>query len=406
VHSGSKAFFAEFCVSPCVPRLLVHVLHALLCLTAFYYNPVEIHAQTQVSDVALSVAVRVNGIPARFLLDTGADRSVLDKEFAQRLGLHSGQIMDVQRAFLTETDEVIHVRDLNLGSVSSENLEMITSDLAASTRAVGFRVDGVIGVDVLRRFSVKLRLSSGEVTFQQKAGHANRSLLVRLHNVGGRYFVPLRIQDVPLELLLDTGTNLSVLSPNAWTRLSSKWTPTSIIEGIRSAGGSVETKLFCAPEVTLKGKGYRNIPMRISPATSEGFFADPAFQGLLGSEFLERFVILLDLSNDTMELSEDPQYEPDPSRFSTIGIQYTRGPAGQFTIIAVWSPSPAATAGLKAGDQILSVNGLSTKDIGFEALSQQIHGIAGRDVRLVLISGGVEIHVSIKIADLICQGRL
>jgi hypothetical protein len=94
--------------------------------------------------------------------------------------------------------------------------------------------------------------------------------------------------------------------------------------------------------------------MRVEPPTSADLFSNPDVDGLLGSDFLRQFVVSLDLAHDSLYLSPDPNFKADQDRFSTIGIQFAKDPIGFFTIMAVWSPSPASEASFKEGDQVPS----------------------------------------------------
>jgi len=104
-----------------------------------------------------------------------------------------------------------------------------------------------------------------------------------------------------------------------------------------------------------------------------------------------------------MYLSKDRRYQMDVNRFSTIGIQFVKDSLGTFTIVAVWTPSPAAKAGLEVGDQIVAVNGLDTAPMDMEGLSRQIHGKSGQEVRLVIRSSGQERTIPLAISNLLCK---
>jgi hypothetical protein len=116
--------------------------------------------------------------------------------------------------------------------------------------------------------------------------------------------------------------------------------------------------------MTIGHTSCENVAMRVQPPTSDGFLSNTDVDGLLGSDFLRQFVVSLDLANDSLYLSPDPNFRADQDRFSTIGVQFAKDPTGFFTIMAVWNPSPASQARLKVGDQVLSVNGSNTIGIG------------------------------------------
>jgi len=65
--------------------------------------------------------------------------------------------------------------------------------------------------------------------------------------------------------------------------------------------------------------------------------------------------------------------------------------AGQVVIIEVLDETPASESGLRAGDMILAVNGVSTARLGLDQVSQMIRGAAGTEVVLrIQRSGQVE----------------
>ena len=362
-------------------------------------------AQSHNIDGIFLVDARVNGSPAVLVLDTGAEHSLLDREFAQRLDLHPVAHADLQTPYSSKNAEVMLVPHLDIQSVPSSSLRMMIDDLAATSGALGSHIDGVLGNDVIRKSPIKLDYSVGSVTFGRVSA-APHSFPIKLRRMGNRYFVNLNFDGVPLTFLLDTGTNFSVLSNSGWSRLNQDKKTLSVIDGVRSSGTSAPSKLVCIRQMTLGRTSYENLPVRVQPPTSDGFFSNPDVDGLLGSDFLKQFVVSLDLANDSLYLSPDPNFKPDQDRFSTIGIQFVKDPSGFFTVMAVWSPTPASQGGLKVGDQILSINGLSTLEMTQEDLSQQLHGESGRKIQLVIRSGENQRDVRLEIRNLLCQSPL
>jgi predicted aspartyl protease len=363
------------------------------------------HAQSRNVDGIFLVDAKVNGSPAVLVLDTGAEHSLLDREFAQRLDLHPVAHADLQTPYSSKNTEVILVPHLDIQSVYSGSLRMMTDDLAATSGALGVHIDGVLGNDIIRKFTITLDYSVGSVTFG-RISVPTHGVPIKLRRIGNRYFAHLNVDGVPVTFLLDTGTNFSVLSNSGWSRLNRDKKALSVIDGVRSSGTSVPSKLVCIRQMTIGGTSYENLPMRVQSPTSAGFFSNPDVNGLLGSDFLKQFVVSLDLANDSLYLRRDPNFKADQDRFSTIGIQFAKDPTGFFTVMAVWSPTPASQGGLKIGDQILSVNGLSTIEMTQEDLSRQLHGESGSKIQVVIGSGENQHTVPLEIRNLLCQSPL
>jgi predicted aspartyl protease len=360
------------------------------------------YAESRNIDGIFLVDARVNGSPAVLVLDTGAEHSLLDREFAQRLDLHPVAHANLQTPYSSKNVDVILVPHLDIQSVPSSSLRMMTDDLAATSEALGVHIDGVLGNDVIRKFPVKLDYSVGSVTFG-RISVAPHGVPIKLRRIGNRYFAHLKFDGIPLTFLLDTGTNFSVLSSSGWSRLNQDKKALPVIDGVRSSGTSAPSKLVCIRQMTVGGTSYENLPMRVQPHTSAGFFSNPNVDGLLGSDFLKQFVVSLHFANDSLYLSPDPNFKADQDRFSTIGIQFAKDPTGFFTVMAVWSPSPASQGGLEIGDQILSVNGLSTIEMTQEDLSRQLHGESRRKIQLVIRSGENQRTIRLEIKNLLCQ---
>jgi len=362
-------------------------------------------AQSHNVDGAFLVDARVNGSPAVLLLDTGSEHSLLDRKFAQRLGLHPVADASVQKLYSSEQSGIVLVTDLDIESIHCSDLNVMTDDLTSSSKALGVHIDGVLGNDFLSQFTVMLDYSAGTVTFDHKSP-MHQGIPIKLRRIGNRYFAQLNFDGVPLIFLLDTGTNFSALSQSGWARLNQNKTVLSLIDGVRSSGTSATSKLVCIHQVTFGRTSYQNLPMRVQPATSAGIYANPAVDGLLGSDFLEQFVASLDLANNALYLSPDHNFKADRDRFSTIGIQFTKDPAGFFTILAVWSPTPASEANINIGDQILSVNGQNTTEMTQEDVSRRLHGEPGRKIQLRVRSSGDQQTLSLIIRNLLCQSPL
>jgi predicted aspartyl protease len=359
-------------------------------------------AQSHNIDGTFLLDAGVNGFPAVLLLDTGAEHSILDREFAQRVGLHPVGYADLQRPYSSENTAVMLVPHLDIQSVHCSGLRMMTDDLAATSGALGVHIDGVLGNDVMRKFIITLDYSAGSVTFG-RIPVAPHGFPIRLRRIGNRYFAHSNLDRVPLTFLLDTGTNFSVLSNSGWSKLNQDKKVLSVIDGVRSSGTSAPSKLVCIHEMTIGHFSYGNVAMRVQPPTSAGFLSNADIDGLLGSDFLRQFVVSLDLANDSLYLSPDPNFQADQDRFSTIGIQFAKDPTGFFTIMAVWNPSPASEARLKVGDQVLSVNGSNTIGMTQEDLSRQLHAESGHNVQVVISSDGDERTVVLTIRNLLCE---
>jgi predicted aspartyl protease len=348
------------------------------------------------------VTATVEGQPAMFLLDTGAERSCLDAGFAARLQLRPTDAEVIRQPYGKGIGEKIRVKQLGIESFQLQDVDMLSIDLNSLTLGSGISIDGIVGSDVLRHFTVRINFSTGSVEFGTNATKPMSGVPVLLQSVEGHYFVPLIVQGTPVNLLLDTGTNASSVSSHAWSGITMHWHPRTMVDGVRSTAGSDSGKFVLIPKIEIGGVMSRDAALRVHPQTRDGSFADANFDGLVGTDILRKFIVTLDLANNRMYLTSNPKARADPYLFSTIGIQFVKDAEGSFTIMAVWNPSPAARAGLKVGDRIVAVNQIDAHQMSLDDLSRRIHGRPGTEVYLAIDSAGLLHSVTMATSCLLC----
>lgn len=124
--------------------------------------PVVVHVAPH-GATAVLVPVYINGRgPFRFVLDTGASRSIVDQHLARRLGFNiqpsHKQLTGVNA---TKSAGRIVVSHWRIGRVQLPAERVLTLSLASDTRGRG--LGGLIGSDNLRRFGSFLLDYSGRV---------------------------------------------------------------------------------------------------------------------------------------------------------------------------------------------------------------------------------------------------
>src|ERR1700722_8183571 len=97
-----------------VPKVMLLVI-ALIILSGTLIK--SSNAQSRNVDGALLVEVRIDRAPAVLLLDTGAERSLLDRESAQRLGLRPVGFANIQKPYSSDQSELVLVTNIEIQSV-------------------------------------------------------------------------------------------------------------------------------------------------------------------------------------------------------------------------------------------------------------------------------------------------
>ena len=160
--------------------------------------------------MAVNVMVGGQG-PFSFLVDTGAERTVIARELAERLGLVEGE--KLRMATIGGSAVVPSYR---VAAVQMANLHLAAIDAPALLgRHLG--AAGLIGVDMLeeRRVLIDFRKESMEILETRKRArpiiHDDDAIVVTARNSAGRLILSdARIDGKRIDVIVDTGAQTSV----------------------------------------------------------------------------------------------------------------------------------------------------------------------------------------------------
>jgi predicted aspartyl protease len=185
----------------------------------------------------------------RFLLDTGASNTAIDRRVAERLGLH-GQPAKVINFDKTVALEWTEVKEMTFGPERICNVRVMIEDLGY-LRSAGAHVDGVIGLDQFRRQSFLVDYARERVVFGPTA-------------TGGMHGVPMRadIKSIRVEVELDVRAVWMVADTGARGIVLYEDTLKDLLANYRvqrragavSLGGPLKNRIAIVPRLRLGGQ--------------------------------------------------------------------------------------------------------------------------------------------------------
>ena len=372
---------------------------ALLAMCALAQETVKV----LVANNIVLVPVRINGQGLLFVLDTGSDGSAIDAALVTPLGLKNVGDVQILRNYRTPETSAVEVESLGIGNHIFEGPLLTVVSTEAPSRALGTKVDGILGNDVLGQLSFKLNYSEQDLVLAPLPQPGNLAAPVQLRRSGNQFFVPVQAMSLPIELLLDTGTNSTNLSWGTWQQLSQQWTPPSIVDGIVRAGAPTPPAfLICLPNVSVGGLTNADQVLRVQRPVESGAFSTAQFDGILGSDLLSEFEITFDLKHNRIFFQKDVHFRADPFRYTTIGIQFARNNKNEYSVMSVWKNSPADKAGVVIGDQIKAINGEAAAPMTSEQVSGRLHGAEGTGVNLSVERDGKPATLALRTRQLLC----
>lgn len=378
-------------------------LIVITCISHVWASPSTSNQNVGIHNGSVLIPVFVNGKHLSFLLDTGSTRSTIAASAVEQLKLEEGSAADVLGNYGTQSLRTVRIGSIKVDNFVLSDQTFAVANLDAVSRAVGVTIDGVVGNDVLTTMTFKLSYSRQSATFGPLSQLGNLGAPITLRQDGNQFYVPVTLLSLARELLLDTGTNSTNLSWETWQQLSKIWTPESVIEGIAGSGNSSSAAfLVCIANTRVGNIEIKNQAVRVQNPVNTGSFSEAGFQGILGSDFLRQFEVTFDLSHALLYLRPDTGFRPDPYKYVTIGIQFAKDTSGAFSVVSVWKNSPAAQAGIEAGDRIAAVDGQSASDLTPEQFSKKLHAKAGSPITLKVEHKNTSSVVTVRTRKLLC----
>jgi hypothetical protein len=172
----------------------------------------------------LTTAVRIDGAgPFRFLVDTGAERTVIADDLAARLALPPGREVLVQGIVRTALARMVEIRELEMGSLVCSRLQVPTLPRSM------LGADGYLGLDVLDGRRVIFDFAAGTLTVTKARGffaelwtRFTRTDEVRvptLGNSGRLRATDCLIDGVPAAAFIDSGAEASIINHRLYAAL-------------------------------------------------------------------------------------------------------------------------------------------------------------------------------------------
>jgi clan AA aspartic protease (TIGR02281 family) len=310
------------------------------------------------------VEVHIDGKPLRLLLDTGAACTVLSPDTARKLGLESQEGKGVVRS--ATGGQVKYRRALtkriSFGDAWTENEPVFVSEMIPG-------IDGLLGMSTLVDWDVRIDPSTKKLILfpASKAppleGETVMPLTCKLINPeasttnqqgfrGMNLTVPVRVGNHELPATPDTGSGGILQIPNS---LMEKFAP----EALKNSQPGLVTS------ITLSGKGVSQTvklpefsfgPDILRGLTTEIIDAPPDSildrEGLIGLNLLRHYIMTFRFAAGELRIKPLGTVQ-EITRTSTAGINM--GP--EFKILSVVPDGPADQAGLRAGDELLEIEG-------------------------------------------------
>lgn len=137
---------------------------------------------------------------------------------------------------------------------------------------------------------------------------------------------------------------------------------------VSAVGGRIAFREARLPALEIGSFVLKN-PVVMLPQSARGAYADRSAAGSLGAGLLERFTVTFDYAHRRLFLAPNRRFS-SPFEADSSGVRVVTQPPALhvFEVEQVISGQPGATAGLRVGDRVTSVNGRATGTLTLEQL--------------------------------------
>ncbi len=296
--------------------------------------------------------VEIAGKAYRFDVDTGSEATILDK----RLKRLVGPVTDKQPTHTPAGDSIREIELfkgplMKLWKSETELPEVGIIDLSALESDIGIRVDGILGMTILRDIPQSWDFSGTRLIWSTNWVNSVSATTVPFEGQSTNWFFyfSATANGIPLRLIVDTGAQGSIdLNPTDWETVFGKNPPkTATIMGEDGFGNEFTSTCARLASLQIGDAVFTNLFCSRNLGTN--------LPSSIGLDFLRRHRVFMDFPNSQLTVERPSGLEKDD--FNMTGIHVRWGKDGLPFVKWVESKSSGEEAGVRKEDRILKLDG-------------------------------------------------
>ena len=334
------------------------------------------------------------GGPWHFLVDTGANTTLVTPEFAQRYGVKDEAALAATPVSVLSADGravallPITVRRLELGDARFENISARIYDCAELSAHLGVKIDGILGFPLFRETLLTLDYPRNRIVLARATGNPLiPGFAVPFNNANKTPLITVRLGDRPFVALLDSGSDAPLT-------LNPVGLEPAFVSGPRT-GSTVSTLAGDRPQkigrlaATFTLADY-SLPAPIADLTDE--------LSSVGGAILQHFTVTFDQENDKVTFYRDSPAPIATAPRRSTGLSFAKTPA-YWRVACIVPGSPAETVGVGAGDLVTRINGEPVARWDFRRYEQLV--AQEREIAFTFLTGKVETEKRLSVFELV-----
>ena len=334
------------------------------------------------------------GGPWRFLIDTGANTTLVTPEFAKRYGIRDPAAAPAGPVSVLSADgrpvilEAVTIGRIALGDARFENISARIYDCASLSAHLGVKIDGILGFPLFRETLLTFDYPRNRIVLARPDRDALiPGLAVPFNNTNKTPLINVRLGDRSFLVLLDSGSDAALtLNPVG-------------LDPVFAFGPRIGSTVS-----TLSG----DRPQRLGRLAGTLTVADYPLPGpiadltddlsALGGAILQNFTVTFDQERDRVTFYRDSPGPIASAARRSPGVSFAKTPA-YWRVASVVPASPAAAVGVEAGDLVTRINGEPVARWDFRRYEQLV--AAGGEIAFTFLNGTAETEWRVPVFDLV-----
>lgn len=268
--------------------------------------------------MTVPVSINQRG-PWDFIIDTGAERTVVSRELAGVLGLVAGPDVRVTAMTGTTREQTVIVPALSVSSIARETIAAPALEL----RNIGAK--GMLGVDALQGHAIQIDFDDNRMTLRpakkrrNAAASSGDEIVVVAKSLYGQLIVTdARYRGTRIAVIVDTGSPVTI-GNSALLAAITRPRALGAIRVVSAVGGVLSADSFAVNDLWIGGVGFENVPIAFAdapPFKRFGLEKTPAL--LLGMDALRLFrKVQIDFAN------REIRFTFPRKAMTAVGVSYT-----------------------------------------------------------------------------------
>jgi hypothetical protein len=372
--------------------------------------PIEVYNNLVVVPIVLNDA-----LPLKFILDTGVRTSILtQKTFSDILNLAYSRKYTISGpggdklvdAYVTNNVTI----DLPGVSGRGHAMLVLAEDYLELRNYLGTDVHGILGYELFSRFIIEIDYQKKILTLMTPDRfHRRRKFQVMpmvIEDTKPYIVVPVVLQDgtsIEAKLLMDSGASHGLmLETSSDPRIKVPEHTVSSLLG-RGLGGEIHGKVGRVKSIKLGTNILEDVVANFPDPNSytDSIKMGNIFRnGAIGGEVMSRFTIVFNFPKERVYLKKNSTFKNDfYYNLSGITLKAKGSALNIFEVTEVRDKSASQRGGLLPGDQIISVNGISAKNLDLNSVNGFFNSKPGRKIRLEISRNGEKMRKEIFLQD-------